>query len=119
MAEIRWTEEAAKWLNDIYDYIALDNPTAAGRVVTGIYERVQLLQSSPALGHRYRADPEGDGVPGYNCEEQTGGVGGEGAAERVGNAGTQDDPEQDHRQQPAKDDHESGAVKNAVYAGTR
>ena len=25
MAEIRWTEEAAKWLQDIYDYISEDN----------------------------------------------------------------------------------------------
>ncbi len=50
MAEIRWTEEA----------IAQDNPSAAGKVVAGIYERVQLLRSSPALGHRYRAEPEGD-----------------------------------------------------------
>jgi plasmid stabilization system protein ParE len=39
MAEIRWTEEAANWLNDIHQYIARDNPIAAGKVVAGIYER--------------------------------------------------------------------------------
>jgi plasmid stabilization system protein ParE len=60
MAEIRWTEEAANWLQDIYDYIAQDSPSAAGKVVAGIYERVQLLKSFPALGHRYRSEPEGD-----------------------------------------------------------
>jgi toxin ParE1/3/4 len=60
MAEIRWTEEAADWLKSIYDYIAQDDPSAAGRVVAGIYERVQLLKSFPALGHRYRSEPEGD-----------------------------------------------------------
>ena len=26
MAEIRWTEEAKRWLRDIHDYIAADNP---------------------------------------------------------------------------------------------
>ena len=39
MAEIRWTEEAAKWLEDIYNYIAEDDPAAAARVVDGIYDR--------------------------------------------------------------------------------
>lgn len=33
MAEIRWTEEAERWLNDIYEYIAADNPSAAARTV--------------------------------------------------------------------------------------
>ncbi len=60
MAEIRWTQEAANWLQDIHDYIAQDSPSAAGRVVAGIYERVQLLKSFPALGHRYRSESEGD-----------------------------------------------------------
>jgi len=36
MAEIRWTEEAHRWLRDIYDYIATDNPEAAQKVVSGI-----------------------------------------------------------------------------------
>jgi toxin ParE1/3/4 len=39
MAEIRWSHEAAQWLNEIYEYIAQDNPTAAGKVVSGIYEK--------------------------------------------------------------------------------
>jgi plasmid stabilization system protein ParE len=29
MADIRWTDEAAAWLEDIYKYIALDDPAAA------------------------------------------------------------------------------------------
>ena len=29
MAEIRWTEEAQRWMQDIYEYIAADNPAAA------------------------------------------------------------------------------------------
>lgn len=60
MAEIRWTEEAATCLSDIYEYIAQDSPSAAARVVSGIYDRVQMLRSFPALGHRYRLEPEGD-----------------------------------------------------------
>ncbi len=29
MAKIVWTEEAERWLKDIHDYIAQDNPVAA------------------------------------------------------------------------------------------
>lgn len=43
MAEINWTYEAEKWLKDIHDYIALDNPSAAKRVVEGIYDKAQIL----------------------------------------------------------------------------
>jgi len=41
MAEIIWTEEAERWLKDIHDYIAQDNP-AAEKVVSGIYQRAQI-----------------------------------------------------------------------------
>ena len=60
MAEIRWTEEAAAWLEDIYRYIAQDNPEAPGRVVNGIYEKVQLLQTFPRTGHRHRSEADGE-----------------------------------------------------------
>lgn len=60
MAEIRWTEEAAAWLEDIYRYIAQDNPQAAQRVVTGIYEKVQTLRTFPLIGYRHRTEPEGE-----------------------------------------------------------
>lgn len=60
MAEIRWTEEAAAWLEDIYGYIAQDNPQAAQRVVSGIYEKVQILRTFPLIGHRHRSEPEGE-----------------------------------------------------------
>jgi len=36
MAEVAWTEEACRWLEDIFEYIAQDNPQAASRVVLGI-----------------------------------------------------------------------------------
>lgn len=55
MAEIKWTEEAQRWLADIFEYIAADNPGAAGRTVQGIYERAQILASFPEIGQRYLA----------------------------------------------------------------
>ena len=58
MAQINWTAEAARWLRDIYDYIAENNPEAAARVVEGIYEKAQLLRQFPELGHRYGGNPE-------------------------------------------------------------
>ena len=60
MAEIRWTVEAEVWLRDIYDYIAHDNPSAAARVVDGIYEKAQLLKEHPEIGYKYRSESEGE-----------------------------------------------------------
>ncbi len=44
MAELKWTEEASIWLKDIFDYIAVENPLAAQRVVGGIYDKTQILR---------------------------------------------------------------------------
>jgi len=57
MAEIAWTEEAQRWLEDIFEYIAGDNPQAAARTVQGIHERAQVLATFPEIGHRYLASP--------------------------------------------------------------
>ena len=56
MVEINWTREAQVWLEDIHSYIALDNPDAAQRTISGIFARVQSLKTYPRLGHRY--EPE-------------------------------------------------------------
>ena len=53
MAEITWTSEALRWLEDIFEYIAADNPDAASGTVQGIYERAQALAQYPEMGHRY------------------------------------------------------------------
>ena len=53
MAKITWTEEAQRWLEDIFEYIAADNPAAATTTVEGIYERAQILSTFPEIGHRY------------------------------------------------------------------
>ncbi len=53
MAEITWTEEAERWLNSIFEYIAQENPAAATKTALGIYERAQVLKEFPHLGQRY------------------------------------------------------------------
>ena len=60
MAEIRWTIEAETWLKDIYDYIAQDGPSAAAKVVDGIYEKAQLLKEHREIGYKYRSELEGE-----------------------------------------------------------
>jgi len=55
MAKIDWTNESLRWLEDIFEYIAADNPEAAARTVEGIYERVQMLSRFPEMGQRYQA----------------------------------------------------------------
>lgn len=60
MAEIRWTEEAHRWLLDIHDYIAADNPDAAQSVAAGIYEKSQLLRRFPEIGQKFRSEQDGD-----------------------------------------------------------
>ncbi len=60
MAEIRWSHEAEQWLREIYEYIAQDNPTAADKVVSGIYDKAQLLSDFPKIGYKYRDEPEGE-----------------------------------------------------------
>jgi len=54
MAEIRWTEESAQWLQDIYEYISADNPDAAEKVISTIYEKAQVLIEHPEIGHKYQ-----------------------------------------------------------------
>jgi toxin ParE1/3/4 len=52
MAEIRWTEEAVSWLQEINDYLSQNNPPAAQRVVDGIYDRAQILKKYPKIGYK-------------------------------------------------------------------
>jgi plasmid stabilization system protein ParE len=56
VAEVVWTAEAQRWLKEIHDYIALDNPDAAYRTVSAIHERAQILLMFPEAGHLYRTD---------------------------------------------------------------
>lgn len=60
MAKIIWTEEAVRWMKDIHDYITLDSPNAAQRVVTGIYTKIQILRDFPEIGYVYRHEEDGE-----------------------------------------------------------
>jgi toxin ParE1/3/4 len=55
VAEIVWTLEATRCLQEIFDYISADSPSAADRVVSGIYDKIQLLRTHPRLGQRFES----------------------------------------------------------------
>ena len=50
MARIIWTEPAPQELDEIADYISLDNPTAAKNVVRKAFDRVDHLADHPKSG---------------------------------------------------------------------
>lgn len=55
MGKLNWTEESERWLRDIFEHIEAENPIAATEVVSGIYERAQVLIDHPEIGYRYPA----------------------------------------------------------------
>ena len=57
MGEVRWTEEAARRLREIHDYLVERNPQAASRTVRGLFELVESLDRFPERGfvHRTRS----------------------------------------------------------------
>ena len=50
MRQPAFTDEAAKDLNDVHDYIGRDSPSAAGSFVQMIEERCNTLAENPSLG---------------------------------------------------------------------
>jgi len=50
MAGIIWTEPALQELDEIADYISLDNPTAAKNLVREAFKRVDYLAEHPKSG---------------------------------------------------------------------
>lgn len=58
MARLIWTEESVRWLGAIFDYIAVENPAAARRVVKEIYEKVDVLKIFGGIGYRYDVGDE-------------------------------------------------------------
>jgi toxin ParE1/3/4 len=52
VARLIWTEPALADLEAIADYIALDNPTAARRLVSRVFESVERLERFPNSGKR-------------------------------------------------------------------
>ncbi len=53
MAELKWTPEAERWLEEIHDYIARDNPAAAARTIAGIRRQAQMLTEHREIGYPY------------------------------------------------------------------
>jgi plasmid stabilization system protein ParE len=49
--KLRWSETAAKDLEAIYDFIALDKPGAAAITVETIFQTAGRLEQYPNLGH--------------------------------------------------------------------
>ena len=52
MARLIWTEPALGDLDQITEYIALDNPRAASRFVEKVFDRVERLEAHPKSGKR-------------------------------------------------------------------
>jgi toxin ParE1/3/4 len=52
MVEITWTEPALDDLDALADYIALDKPDAAARLVQRVFARVEILAKHPEVGPR-------------------------------------------------------------------
>jgi len=52
MARLIWTEPALLDLDDIAEYIALDDPLAASQYVQRVFDRVARLESHPQSGKR-------------------------------------------------------------------
>lgn len=51
MAEVIWTEPALADLEAIADYIAVENPAAAGEFVRRVFSHIDKLEQHPRLGH--------------------------------------------------------------------
>jgi plasmid stabilization system protein ParE len=54
MAELIWTEPALSDLDAIADYIELDNPEAARRLIQNVFQHVEQLAEYPESGSRPR-----------------------------------------------------------------
>ena len=50
MAQLIWTESALSDLNDIAEYIALENPEAARALVRRVFSTVERLKQHPSSG---------------------------------------------------------------------
>lgn len=58
MAQVIWTEPALDQLDEIAEYVALDNPVAAGRLVRNIFTSVSRLEQFPNSGREPPELPE-------------------------------------------------------------
>lgn len=54
MAQIIWTDPASSDLNTIAEYISLDKPLAAKKLVQKVLSKVELLQKHPQIGSKLK-----------------------------------------------------------------
>lgn len=52
MAQIKWTEPALNDLNEIAEYIALDKPSAAKKLVRNVFKSKKRLKKFPESGKK-------------------------------------------------------------------
>jgi plasmid stabilization system protein ParE len=57
MAQLIWTEPALLDLNEVAEYIALEDPAAASKMVRTVFDRVERLSIYPNSGKRPRELP--------------------------------------------------------------
>ena len=55
--EVRWTERALDELQAIGEYIALDNPPAAYRIVKKVFKAADRLENFPRMGKKVAEFP--------------------------------------------------------------
>jgi len=53
---IRWSPDAADDLQNIFEYILVENPTSASSLGRSIYDRLTVLQNFPHSGRLGRVD---------------------------------------------------------------
>ncbi|GFP18893.1 hypothetical protein HKBW3S03_00398 [Candidatus Hakubella thermalkaliphila] len=53
MARVSWTDEAQKWLREIYEYVSRDNKEAAVKLVNSIHQKVRFWKISRSWGTVY------------------------------------------------------------------
>lgn len=56
MAVIRWSERSLEQLEAIHSWISRDSVLQAGRIVEQIWERTQVLERFPRIGHLWQID---------------------------------------------------------------
>ena len=52
MARLTWTEPAILDLEEIAEYIALDNPSAAKKLVRTVFQKLERLEQHPRSGRK-------------------------------------------------------------------
>lgn len=58
MVSVYWTDEAKKWLKNIFEYIAEDNKIVAYEVINNIIHKAENIKEFPEIGQKLLDWPE-------------------------------------------------------------